>query len=318
MSLTHAQRTGLEAAILAYLDAKGERFSRTVATFKEEANARGDIGVDALEVSGAVLKKAWEKYFYVKFQSCCLDTAVLEYLIAEGGRFARTVTAFKEDARQPGGFIAGVLDRIVGGYTALVARIRGATLEKAWVYVHGRLVCDVMQSTVFFGAIESGDVAEVQLYVCVGIDVDLLEEEESRAPPLSWAARYNRLEIVRFFVKTGHHKEMVDFDGASALYVAAEKGYIAVVQYLVEHGADKDAANYNGWTPLFVAAHEGHITVVRCLVDHGADKDKTDRDGMKPLFLAALAVRQQRRHCSSQRCPRRPPRRRPAPKTPRS
>jgi len=37
MPLTHAQKAGLEAAILAYLAAEGERFARTVAAFKEEA-----------------------------------------------------------------------------------------------------------------------------------------------------------------------------------------------------------------------------------------------------------------------------------------
>ena len=45
MSLTHAQKTGLEAAIVAHLAAEeGERFARTVAAFKEEAQLPGGGG----------------------------------------------------------------------------------------------------------------------------------------------------------------------------------------------------------------------------------------------------------------------------------
>jgi hypothetical protein len=59
MALTHAQKTGLEAAILAYLTAtEGGRFARTVAAFKEEAQVVGSAGKDVedpLVVSGSVL-----------------------------------------------------------------------------------------------------------------------------------------------------------------------------------------------------------------------------------------------------------------------
>jgi len=144
--LTEAQRTGLEAAILAHLAAAGSRFARTAAAFKQEAQLPGGIGVDALEVSGAVLAKAWEMFNCEHAQRSSLDTVVLEYLIAEGGRFARTVTMFKEDTRQPGGFMAGVLERLVGGYTVFATYICGAVLEKAWVHTHRRLNNDATQS----------------------------------------------------------------------------------------------------------------------------------------------------------------------------
>ena len=54
----------LEAAILAYLTAQGERFARTVAAFKEEAMLPDDGSDNAAAdqqvlVSGAVLERAW-------------------------------------------------------------------------------------------------------------------------------------------------------------------------------------------------------------------------------------------------------------------
>ena len=134
MVLTHAQRTGLEAAILAYLTAEGGRFARTVAAFKEEAQQGGSGSAeDALVVDGAVLEKAWKIFISKEPQVTGLDVAILAYLTAEGGRFARTVAAFKEESHVPGAGAGDSSDQL-GTVLDAVPQLNG--LEHARKVVH--------------------------------------------------------------------------------------------------------------------------------------------------------------------------------------
>ena len=176
-------------------------------------------------------------------QKTGLEAAILAYLAAEGGRFARTVAAFKEEAQGPGNEDPGNLV------------VNGAVLEKAWMMVNHTLKSKGKPRTkAFFDAIKSGDLAEVQLYVCVGVDVQAQQYGVEEGLPLYWAAFYNRLEMVELFVRSGHDKEAGGRDGTSPLYIAAQEGHVAVVQYLVEQGADKDKTADEGMTPLYMAA----------------------------------------------------------------
>ena len=210
-------------------------------------------------------------------QKTGLEATILAYLVAEGGRFARTVAAFKEEAALGGD----------GDDANLV--VSGEVLEKAWTFVHCGLN-NRTKTTKVFQAIDSGDLAEVQLYACVGIDAKALRFGYSAnpvaEPPLLRAAFRNRLDFVQFFVESGHDKEVGNRGGASPLLMAAQEGHFAVVRYLAEHGAEKDKADNDGRTPLFKAASGGRFAVVQYLVEQGADKDKADNNGMTPLMTA--------------------------------
>jgi len=282
MSLTHAQKTGLEAAIVAHLAAEeGERFARTVAAFKEEAQLPGGGGGGGEDsedhvlcglVSGLVLDKAWNKFTQKCVQTTGLEAAIVAYLAAEGGgRFARTVAAFKEEAQLPGGSHEGNL--VVGG----------TVLEKAWLSV----LEDGPTISAIFDAIESGDLAEVQLYELAGVDVKAMRHSAQAISPLFWASLHNRIQIVQCFLRSGHDVDLGDRDGTTPLFVAAQEGHFEVVQCLVEHGADKVKAMIKGAFPLFMAAMNGHLTVVRYLVEQGSDKDKTADGGETPVCIAA-------------------------------
>ena len=142
----------------------------------------------------------------------------MAYLAAEGGRFARTLAAFKAEAPVGGG--DGEENNLV---------VSGAVLEKAWAMVHHTLKSKGKSRTkAFFDAIESGDLAEVQLYECVGVDVQALRYGVDEASPLYNAAYFNRLEMVQLFIRSGHDKDVVDRDGATPLCIAAQE---AIMQW---------------------------------------------------------------------------------------
>jgi Ankyrin repeats (3 copies) len=182
-------------------------------------------------------------------QKTGLEAAILAYLAAEGGRFARTVAAFKEEAQGPS---VGGLGSGEGGDSLAVS---GEVLNKAWECLYGGLNHDNTKD-ILFGAIEAGDLVAVQLCVCVGVDVKELRYEppappaQNPASPLFWAAKHDRLEIVQFFVKSGHDKDEGNDYGTSPLSVAAEEGNFEVVQYLVEQGADKGRTDADNDTAL--------------------------------------------------------------------
>ncbi|XP_071445753.1 protein phosphatase 1 regulatory subunit 12A [Hetaerina americana] len=57
--------------------------------------------------------------------------------------------------------------------------------------------------------------------------------------------------------------------GATALHVAAAKGYIKVMRLLIQAGCDVDAQDFDGWTPLHAAAHWCVNEACELLVEDG-------------------------------------------------
>jgi hypothetical protein len=162
-------------------------------------------------------------------QQTGLQAAILAYLAAaDGGRFARAAAAFKEELQRGGD----------GGENSTL-EVSGSVLAKAWAVAH-RGLNGATKTAKVFDAIKAGDMAEVELYVCVGVDVKALRYGETAWPPVVYAAYYNRLEMVQLFVKIGHDKDAVNAEDSSPLWLAAQEGHVIVVQYLVEQGADKD------------------------------------------------------------------------------
>ena len=101
-------------------------------------------------------------------QQTGLEAAILAYLAAaEGGRFVRTAAAFKEEMRASGGGGDDQQGNLV---------VSGAVLEKAWASVQ-RSAHTEANKTTLYDAIKAGDLAEVQLYECAGVEVGMLKEE---------------------------------------------------------------------------------------------------------------------------------------------
>ncbi|KAM6960869.1 protein phosphatase 1 regulatory subunit 12A [Aplochiton taeniatus] len=74
---------------------------------------------------------------------------------------------------------------------------------------------------------------------------------------------------------------------ATALHVAAAKGYIEVLKVLLQcPGLDVDSRDCDGWTALHAAAHWGQEEVCSLLADHMCDMAAVSNVGQSPLDVA--------------------------------
>jgi len=71
--------------------------------------------------------------------------------------------------------------------------------------------------------------------------------------------------------------------GATALHVAAAKGYLDVIDVLIRAGANINAVDNDGWTPLHAAAHWDKHDVIHFLLERNADFDAKNYAGQTAL-----------------------------------
>ena len=90
-------------------------------------------------------------------------------------------------------------------------------------------------------------------------------------PPIYIASENGHDDVVYFLLKRGAKADQKKIgSGASALHVAAFKGYFRIVQQLVEKNANVNHVA-NGVTPLFLAVLKNDTEMSRLLVSNGAD-----------------------------------------------
>ena len=65
----------------------------------------------------------------------------------------------------------------------------------------------------------------------------------------------------------------------SLLLSYASKGNVKAIEELLNTNAVVNASDYDGRTALHLAASEGHVPVVELLIKHGADVNPVDRWG---------------------------------------
>lgn len=97
-----------------------------------------------------------------------------------------------------------------------------------------------------------------------GIDCDEARSEEERV----------MLEDAKQWLNSKKFQDKVHpRTGATALHVAAAKGYISVMKILIQAGADLNAQDNDGWTALHAAAHWGQKEACAILADNLANMD---------------------------------------------
>ncbi|XP_012261743.2 protein phosphatase 1 regulatory subunit 12A isoform X3 [Athalia rosae] len=74
--------------------------------------------------------------------------------------------------------------------------------------------------------------------------------------------------------------------GATALHVAAAKGYLRVINTLLQACCDVNAQDFDGWTPLHGAAHWGQLEACKILVENYCDMDIKNYSGQTAFDVA--------------------------------
>merc|ERR1712106_875849 len=74
--------------------------------------------------------------------------------------------------------------------------------------------------------------------------------------------------------------------GATALHVAAAKGYIKVINLLIQAGGEINQQDFDGWTPLHAAAHWAQREACELLVENYVNMDIKNCVGQTPFDVA--------------------------------
>uniref|UniRef100_A0ABM5EI57 Protein phosphatase 1 regulatory subunit n=1 Tax=Pogona vitticeps TaxID=103695 RepID=A0ABM5EI57_9SAUR len=110
-----------------------------------------------------------------------------------------------------------------------------------------------------------------------GVDVEVAKREEEEV----------MLRDARQWLNAGKiSDESHPKTGATALHVAAAKGYIEVMRLLLQAGYDPNVRDKDGWAPLHAAAHWGVEEACRLLAEHFCDMEALNNVGQRPCDLA--------------------------------
>ncbi|KAM3822463.1 LOW QUALITY PROTEIN: protein phosphatase 1 regulatory subunit 12C [Vipera latastei] len=110
-----------------------------------------------------------------------------------------------------------------------------------------------------------------------GVDVEVAKREEEEL----------MLRDARHWLNAGKiSDEPHPKTGATALHVAAAKGYVEVMRLLLQAGYDTNVQDKDGWAPLHAAAHWGVEEACRLLAEHFCDMEALNNVGQRPFDLA--------------------------------
>ncbi|XP_045432118.1 protein phosphatase 1 regulatory subunit 12B isoform X2 [Pipistrellus kuhlii] len=110
-----------------------------------------------------------------------------------------------------------------------------------------------------------------------GVDLEQARKEEEQ----------QMLQDARQWLNSGKIKDTRQArSGATALHVAAAKGYSEVLRLLIQAGYDLDVQDHDGWTPLHAAAHWGVKEACSILAEALCNMDVRNKLGQTPFDVA--------------------------------
>jgi ankyrin repeat protein len=225
----------------------------------------GALGGSAMFFSARLIKRRWGI-------DDVLDVCAMQGITGSLGTLLTGLLA-STDANPAGsdGLFFGGSGKVFG------VQLLGVVITWAWTIFCTILVVYLMRMTV--GLDVSPEAEEMGLdKVQIGEsaydqDLNALLDLGSDAltTKLCEAAAAGDLAEVRNFLSLGADATLADYDGRTALHLAAAEGHLSVVKLLAErHGVDLNALDrYNG-TPLLDAVTHDHDQVARWLRAHGA------------------------------------------------
>ncbi|XP_012314889.1 protein phosphatase 1 regulatory subunit 12B isoform X6 [Aotus nancymaae] len=110
-----------------------------------------------------------------------------------------------------------------------------------------------------------------------GVDLEQSRKEEEQ----------QMLQDARQWLNSGKIEDVRQArSGATALHVAAAKGYSEVLRLLIQAGYELNVQDYDGWTPLHAAAHWGVKEACSILAEALCDMDIRNKLGQTPFDVA--------------------------------
>ncbi|NXI34708.1 MYPT2 phosphatase, partial [Galbula dea] len=110
-----------------------------------------------------------------------------------------------------------------------------------------------------------------------GMDLELARKEEEQ----------QMLQDARQWLNSGRIEDVKQRrTGATALHVAAAKGYSEVMRLLIQAGFNLNVQDNDGWTPLHAAAHWGVKEACSILAEALCDMDIRNKLGQTPFDVA--------------------------------
>uniref|UniRef100_A0A8B9YVC1 Protein phosphatase 1 regulatory subunit n=1 Tax=Bos mutus grunniens TaxID=30521 RepID=A0A8B9YVC1_BOSMU len=118
----------------------------------------------------------------------------------------------------------------------------------------------------------------------------LLEQVKKQGLDLEQARRQEEqqmLQDARQWLNSGRIADVRQArSGATALHVAAAKGYSEVLRLLIQAGYELNVQDHDGWTPLHAAAHWGVKEACSILAEALCDMDIRNKLGQTPFDVA--------------------------------
>jgi glutaminase len=91
---------------------------------------------------------------------------------------------------------------------------------------------------------------------------------------LIWAARNNDLNQVQRLVLSGVDPDVPDYDGRTALHLAAAEGHDPVVRFLLSRDVNESVHDRWGSTPRDEAVRMGHIRIATMLEEYSQSRGR--------------------------------------------
>lgn len=135
----------------------------------------------------------------------------------------------------------------------------------------------------FWNALEAGNLADVELFVHGGQDVDATQQDTNtrlEMAPLHLVCKHGHLAVVKFLLSEGASVNVLDSFHRSPLLIAARHGYSDVCEQLLRHGASIFILDNLNNTALHMAAFSGSSAIAAQVLRCHDDRFR--------LFLARL------------------------------
>lgn len=146
----------------------------------------------------------------------------------------------------------------------------------------------------FIRAIKNNDVKQVQGFINNKIEIDPECKRNKMCKPLSFAAQYGNIEIVKMLIDAGAKINAKGAYGDTA-YMGIDqasvngktkKEIIELKKYFLNNGLDVNQQNEFGISPFIILVKNSDIELLSLALEKGANVNAQGFEGMTPLMFA--------------------------------